>query len=266
MRNRKFLLALAGLPASGKSTLAELLKEAIEGKDKRMRIKIVDPDEIRADFMPSRFIPEKESEVRQESLERVEDALKRGWSVINDDLNYYTSMRHDLKHIAEENDAEFFIIHVSTPLTTCKNWNDERGRTIPNQLIEDISRKFDAFGGYQWESPLVRIDPSEPDDMNEKVSKMAQKLLKRLKMRPQRFNIEQPPSRRDHERLDELTRRVVGNLLRTPGNRSLKRRILSERKQFVKENLGTSLEEREIREGFKKHLKANVEGISWSKD
>ena len=63
-------------------------------------VNIVDPDLIRAK-LSSKFDFKIEKEVRQKHLAQVENFLKNGMITISDDLNYYSSMRHELKEIAE---------------------------------------------------------------------------------------------------------------------------------------------------------------------
>ena len=99
---KNFLIILTGLPASGKTTFARMLKKGLEKKINSHKIKIIDPDEIRTSLSYGKFDPTKEQIVREKNLAKVEKSLKEGYIVISDDLNYYTSMRHDLKNISDD--------------------------------------------------------------------------------------------------------------------------------------------------------------------
>ena len=120
------LIALTGLPASGKSYFANKLNQHFKKKSDQFKVKVVDPDRIRSEITPNKFHHEKEQIVRKLSLNEVKNALENGFIVISDDLNYYTSMRHDLKRIADDLKRKLFIIHIATPLEVCIEWNQKR--------------------------------------------------------------------------------------------------------------------------------------------
>lgn len=151
----QFILALCGLPASGKSALADAIQKALN-----FELEIIRTDEWRDDSYYTDWRPEKESPVRQAALKRVEQLVTEGKSVIHDDTNYYTSMRHELFKIAIENRCGFAIIHVVTPVMTALQWNRERADTrIPDSVIENISERFDLPGSrYLWDNSDLEVD------------------------------------------------------------------------------------------------------------
>ncbi|MFW9926920.1 MAG: AAA family ATPase, partial [Candidatus Thorarchaeota archaeon] len=106
----RFILALCGLPASGKSTLADAIKMALNSN-----VEIVRTDDWRNDAYYTDWKPEKEKPVREAALAKVERLVSEGKSVIHDDTNYYSSMRHELLKIAIAGRAGFAIIHITTP-------------------------------------------------------------------------------------------------------------------------------------------------------
>ncbi|MEJ2250570.1 MAG: adenylyl-sulfate kinase [Candidatus Lokiarchaeota archaeon] len=134
---KNYLVILTGLPASGKSTLSNLLKNLLEEKEK-FKIKIIDPDNIRKKLMGNEFKPELEKEVRKANLKNVRKYLKEGAIVISDDLNYYTSMRHDLKEIAEDLNLPYYIIFISTPMAICIEWSDIMGGQVLMRYPENL--------------------------------------------------------------------------------------------------------------------------------
>ncbi len=156
----QFLLALCGLPASGKSSLADAIRLAVRSKGSE--VEIVRTDEWRDDTYYSDFVPEKEDEVRRAALARVKTLIGKGKSVIHDDTNYYNSMRHELREIAIDAKCAFGIIHVTTPLEEALKWNRERpGTRIPDYVIQRISERFDRPGArYLWDCPLAEVDMS----------------------------------------------------------------------------------------------------------
>ncbi|TFG28116.1 hypothetical protein EU527_17690, partial [Candidatus Thorarchaeota archaeon] len=151
----QFILALCGLPSSGKSTLANAIQRALD-----FSVEIVRTDEWRDNSYYTNWQPEKEGIVRQKALAMVKRLVTEGKSVIHDDTNYYTSMRHELFETALENGCGFLIIHVSTLVTTALRWNKERPDTrIPDSVIEDIFEKFDNPGRrYLWDNSEMEVD------------------------------------------------------------------------------------------------------------
>jgi len=257
-----FLICLAGLPASGKSTFARILKKNLSEIIKNHEIIIVDPDLIRKSLTNNEFDPAKEKIVREKNLTKISDALREGKIVISDDLNYYTSMRHDLKSITDNLDLNFFMIHVATPVKICLKWNEKRGRTIPDEIIESISEKFDYFDKYQWDRPFFEFDPSRnPDlDMHAKdvVSKIESALLlPRLTIQEKIF--QKMNSNSYKERLEKITRHTVGELLKNTKNLLLKREILELRKKFAKLYLNNTLTESEISEKLILYLEETLD-------
>ena len=151
----QFILALCGLPASGKSALADAIQRALN-----FEVEIVRTDDWRDEGYYTEWKPEKEGPVRQAALNKVKELVTQGKNVIHDDTNYYTSMRHELFEIAVENRYGFAIIHVATPVTTALQWNRERTDTrIPDSVIEDIFERFDLPGSrYLWDNSELEVD------------------------------------------------------------------------------------------------------------
>lgn len=256
-----YLICLVGLPASGKSTFAQKFKEIIEQKSDNFSVKIIDPDIIRQSITPGEFNHEKENLVRKKNLKSTKKALINGNIVISDDLNYYSSMRHKLMKIAEDTNQGFFIIHIATPLETCLKWNEERGRKIPNEVIEDISNKFDDFKGYRWDKPLEIIDLSRVSNLSEKIEDIIDMIsinVNKAKISARKVLGFKQHSNPNNERLERITRKFVGNLLKNPEFRQNKERILEIRRQFVMENLNKSFSKSEISRALKNYLESRL--------
>ncbi|MFX1392393.1 MAG: AAA family ATPase [Promethearchaeota archaeon] len=261
MEKNNFLICLTGLPASGKSTFANMLKELIEERFINLKVIIIDPDTIREKIVPGEFDHSKEQKVRNNNLKLIKKALKSGFIVISDDLNYYTSMRHDLKNIAENMGLKYFIIHISTPLEICIKWNEKRSKPIPNSVIYNINKKFDDFGNYNWDIPLASYDLSQLKDLNQTVEKLIEIINQNLiilKKRTKKKEDIKKISNIDNEKLDRITRKIVGELLRNPKYRSLKNKIIKYRKKYVKMKVNTVLIESDIVKTFKQYLEKSL--------
>lgn len=203
---RQFILALCGLPASGKSTLADAIQRALN-----YEVEIVRTDEWRDDEYYTDWKPEKEKPVRQKALARVRTLVAEGKSVIHDDTNYYTSMRHELFMIAIENKCGFAIVHVATPVLTALDWNKEReGSKIPDSVIHDIFERFDNPGTrYLWDNCNleVSLERQEIDSVVPEILEILEELEPARKPRPRLITSTQ------FNRLDTETRLTVSEFL-----------------------------------------------------
>ena len=201
----QFILALCGLPSSGKSKLADAIKEAMNNE-----IAIVRTDEWRDESYYTNWEPEKEKPVRLAALKMVKKFINDGKSVIHDDTNYYTSMRHDLFKIALDNRCAFAVIHVSTPLDVALRWNDERaGTRIPNEVIERINKRFDLPGRrYLWDDSIVEVNMAAQN-----IDKVIAEIVDSI----EELDVAVPEPRlvtgTEFERLDVETRRTVAEFL-----------------------------------------------------
>ncbi len=177
---KNFLICLAGLPSSGKSTFAQMLKEKFEKTFRIFKVLIIDPDKIRNKISPGKFDFNKEQVVRIKNLDVIRTALKNQFIVISDDLNYFSSMRHDLKKIADNLGFKYFIVHITTPLDVCLKWNKKRGRPIPNKVIKRISNKFDNFNKYYWDYPIIRYDHTKFQPFDGKTERIIEEIIEKI--------------------------------------------------------------------------------------
>jgi len=255
-----FLICLAGLPASGKSTFAKKLKAVVEKKYNNLDVKIIDPDIIRLNLNSNKFDYEKEHIIRKENLKKIKSELEKGYIVISDDLNYYSSMRHDLRDIANTLNVDFFIIHISTPIEICLRWNEQRGEPIPNIVIKRIYEKFDNFYRYKWDITDAVYDVSQTVELNLLTEDFLERIL--VKRDRKKFEIKSLEKKRefpnlDNENLDKITRIYIGKLLHDSRYLPLKKRIIKLRKIYVKLNKNRALSEPEILKSFKFYLEDN---------
>jgi O-phosphoseryl-tRNA(Sec) kinase len=259
--NKNFLICLTGLPASGKTTFAKKLKLVLEERLRNFSIHVIDPDTIRSEIASDQFDYNLEPIVRERNLTKISKELSKGNIVISDDLNYYSSMRHDLKIIAEKFDIRFFIIYISTPIDVCIIWNKLRGEPIPNDIIGKINRKFDDFGRYQWDYPTVKIDLSRIKDLLHEIEAITDGLIKKLSESQKKLQKEgklEDSLNLDNQNLDKITRMYVGKLLRNSNLLPLKNKIIKTRKMFVKLYKNKALKELEIITAFKKYLESSL--------
>ncbi len=253
-----FLVILTGLPASGKSTFATILKRQILKAFPDTPSYIIDIDDIREEIMPNTFIPGEEYKVRKKFLDLIKVLLNKGSIVIADDLNYYSSMRHELKTIASDLNLPYFLVYISTPLEKCLDWNQKRINPIPPEVIKIIHKKFDYFEKYAWDSPHLTLNlagiienlEKEGEKFTEYIKNEVSSLTKGKRLQnnpiPKETNIKKT--------LDLITRKIIGEVLTQKKNRRFKKELLKFRTSFVKLCQTEDSNENEISQKFKTEL------------
>ena len=237
----QFILALCGLPASGKSALADIIQEALNAE-----VVIVRTDDWRDDKYYTDWKPEKEKPVRQMALKQLRNLAAEGKSVIHDDTNYYASMRHELFEVAVENKCGFVIIHVSTPVDTALKWNRAREDSpIPDSVIEDIFERFDYPGQrYLWDNADIEVDME-----SQNVSIVVPEILEILdNLEPV---MKQSPGliiNTEFERLDTETRHIVSKFLQEHPEQRNNKEVSVIRKSVLQECVDREIPAREVRE------------------
>jgi O-phosphoseryl-tRNA(Sec) kinase len=223
----QFLLALCGIPSSGKTTLARAIKNHLM---KEIKVEIVSTDRWRDEEFHSDFKPEMEHKVRREALEETRRLVRSGMSVIHDDTNYYASMRHELYTIAKQNKIAFGVVHVSTPIEHATQWNVKREIPVPDGVIEKIAGRLDVPGSkYAWDKPIATYNLME-DDIDEAGLEIVERLDSLIGI-----SSESHKSDKSMENLlDTITRQVVKHFL--DANPAMRRNPLvsKERKRLLR--------------------------------
>nr|MDO8116991.1 AAA family ATPase [Candidatus Sigynarchaeota archaeon] len=157
-------IILCGLPASGKTTLASaLVLKLRESGLTPKTASAVDIDVIRLDVyrqasLETTFSPEHETRVRDAKRQAIRRLLEDGSSAIDDDMNYFRSMRHEIALLCASLRVHYLIVHVSTPLKKCLEWNRDPRRSppVPDNLIVTLDGRLDKPGSrkYTWDVPI----------------------------------------------------------------------------------------------------------------
>ena len=167
----------------GKNTISRSVASLLEDKH-GITTMVVSSDDFRdmLSYSSSGFKPEREASVKVLYEKAIATGLENGFLVISDDLNYYKSMRSELRQIAKRAGADYDIVYVDTPVDAALKWNQERGLPIPSSLIEEISQKLDPpKGDYKWDTPLAVVDPSK-QSIEEIAGTIVAAVLKRLEV------------------------------------------------------------------------------------
>jgi tRNA uridine 5-carbamoylmethylation protein Kti12 len=213
--NHSYLFVLIGLPASGKTTFGQALKKELAGKISFLEY--IDTDIIRTTHFGSVFMPENEEKVRKEASRRLHLLNKETIAVIVDDMNYYSSMRHEFFQIAKDKNWHYISISLETPLDICLDWNKMRGGTIHNDVIKRVAERFDIPGKkYSWDTPKLIFDLSRID-----VSAAIQQTLmyiEKIEKRPKKLPIAETARDKGAKKkaqLDKKARELIGKIIKS---------------------------------------------------
>jgi len=143
-KNIGCVLWLTGLPASGKSTLAQEVAKALEARG--LAVEQLDGDQIRGVFPQTGF----DRAARNEHIRRVgflaSRLEKHGVVVVASFISPYKEAREDVRKMCQH----FYEIYLNTPLEICKS-RDPKG--LYRKALEG---KITDFTGVQspYEAPL----------------------------------------------------------------------------------------------------------------
>lgn len=262
MESRKFgeqmLIILTGLPSVGKSTFSKAIS-------KKMAEKNIDNIILGTDLIRESFPVWKESYeefIRDSNSYLIKKALGNNFNVIVDDTNYYNSKRRDLMNIAKECNVNYVTIYLKAPLNLLLKRNIERGHKIPNEVITNMYEKFDTPGTkYAWDLPDITIDTTEKID-HEKILSQILEINENKNLKIEENNIPKLKTiESDLQKIDSLTRHIVGNLIKSEKIDKKDIKLVSElRKSFLKEyknNTSGELNFEKIEEDFLNYLNEN---------
>ncbi len=258
------LIILSGLPSSGKSTLARKIAKILE-LDLSMKTIIIESDAIR-NMIPSyqerQFNPDHEPVVRSAMFTLIKHFLQQDYLVINDDMNYYKSMRHELREIALEMNVLFAIIYISTPREVALSWNERRGLPIPQDVIEDVYNRFDIPGkDYDWDRPIFTVDLSKV--ASKTAASEAVTLIRDLLSKPKISEVKtvMEPSEDDKykEAIDQLTRKTISEIITQKKNEELAKDLSDVRRDYVKMAIKNKMTLDEVNVKFKELVEKIVQ-------
>jgi len=136
------LIAMCGLPFSGKSVLAHSLS-------RELRIKVLSYDaEI---YLPSRHLVPTGASLAAEAdfiqgiaRRRIAEILDTGESLIYDDLLLEREDRRKLAAMAAQHQARLILVYMDTPMTTIEQRREQNSRTRARTSVPDSVMELDA--------------------------------------------------------------------------------------------------------------------------
>ena len=128
------LTVLSGIPGSGKSEYAAYCRYNFDN------LEVVSTDEVRKDLYGNEEEQGDGWIVFSTAYDRILKALKQGKDVIFDATNVKRSGRRKIiKYFRKVfNDIYMECIYFNVPLDVCLERNSERGRVVPDEVVEKM--------------------------------------------------------------------------------------------------------------------------------
>lgn len=153
MRKPKFFM-LVGLPASGKSTLAQLVA-------KEHNANIHSSDEIRQELSGDINNQNINELVFKTLHNRIKEDLQNGKNCIYDATNISYKRRMSFLQELNKISCKKICIVMATPYARCLSNNADRERQVPNEIIERMYRNFDMPYWYEgWDDIKIHYYPN----------------------------------------------------------------------------------------------------------
>lgn len=125
---------MVGIPGSGKSTIAGMIKNA----------KVHSSDSLRAEMFGSEVEQGRNNELFMELHRRIFSDLHSGNSVVYDATNISSRRRKEfLREVSNLSSAIRVCIFVRTNINECIIRNKRRNRIVPDGVIRRMSRSLD---------------------------------------------------------------------------------------------------------------------------
>jgi len=165
---------LIGTPGSGKSTFAKLLSST-------GNCEIISTDEIRQELYGDATIQGEWHTIETTAINRIGTALSLQKSVIYDATNCKRSFRMDFLLKVNSQLAEWKLTqpnwigwYLKTPLEICIQWNQQRQRQVPPDIIECMYQMLQDFPPINGEgfAAINKIDVNAPNFSLHEIDKL----------------------------------------------------------------------------------------------
>ena len=179
-------LILTGHPCSGKTTLAQLIKEVAE-QDFNVYTVVLGDDEVQdrdavmatstggpgssssdAEQRCATPTAEKQARARLKSeFDRLVSRKAPGELVVVDSMNYIKGFRYELYCISKAAQERHGVVWVLSPVELVRAWNSRECR-YPEAILTELMQRYEPPDDRnRWDSPLFRVD-LYPDEDNGK--------------------------------------------------------------------------------------------------
>ncbi len=175
-----------GIPASGKSTLAQKIAPNINAE-------ILSTDQIREELYGDETIQGSWNKIESILHERLRDHIKNNKTVILDATFAMRPWRLSItQNINFDKEVEWIGWWFNTPIDICLDWNQSRERKVHNSVIKRLNAALtnknfapDLSEGF---AALINIDPSVIEDIDSEIKKKLAQIDKKIILRKNREN------------------------------------------------------------------------------
>ncbi len=202
---------LIGPPGSGKSTLAQQMQDHLPHSQ------IVATDRIRHDLYGDERHQGNWADIEAIALQHIQTAVAQGYSVIYDATNAKRSWRMALLAALADLTVDWLGWHLTTPLATCHQWNQERDRAVSGTVIDNSYQTLQQFPPLAAEGFLA-VYPIAPHQPLSQVKKRLKTLSRSVINRTNRTHHRQITFHRYSKLLDfDRLMHLISLLARYPG-------------------------------------------------
>lgn len=144
MNKKPTFMMMVGLPGSGKSTIAEEIKDRANKIDKTKQTVLLSSDELRKEMFGSENDMEHTGEVFNEMRRRTRENLKAGNNVIYDATNISSRRRTNfLKCELKNIECKKICVYMPTIWLDCIENDKKRSRSVGNHVIMRMRNQLD---------------------------------------------------------------------------------------------------------------------------
>ncbi|WP_204103627.1 MULTISPECIES: WYL domain-containing protein [Spirulina sp. CCY15215] len=147
---------LIGIPASGKSTFAQLLAQVIPDAA------IISTDSIRKQLYGDETVQGNWSDIEAKVFQEIRAAVANGKTIIYDATNIKRHQRLNWLHSLGDLELAWLAWCLDPPVKTCKTRNCNRERRVPVNVIEDMATALKQFPPIAAEG-LAMVSQVKPD-------------------------------------------------------------------------------------------------------
>ncbi|DAZ95758.1 TPA: hypothetical protein N0F65_006406 [Lagenidium giganteum] len=157
------LVVVCGLPAAGKSTVAEALVEHLRTHVQEDVVYIteaaVNVDKVQG-YKGKSVDGRVEKSTRSALRAAVEKAVNAKTIVVLDALNYIKGIRYELFCKAKTESTTYCLVYVDTPVELALERNAARSEQFDPELVKDLAARFEIPNQKnRWDSPLFHLTP-----------------------------------------------------------------------------------------------------------
>lgn len=165
------LIMLGGVPGSGKSYVAQYIKEQLKNK----KVKIVNTDEVRYSLTGDYGDFSQDGKVFYTCIDMAIKYLNKGYTVIWDSTNTNCIMRGKIKikityNVKSNVNIKNYFIYIDKPLEECLENNKNRDRVCPEDFIERLYYRQDVPQHEEYMGNVLVIEDDNLKKVNDFLS------------------------------------------------------------------------------------------------